>query len=72
MRRGAGARRALAVFGAAATLLLGGCHPDSRFIYHPQPTGEAAWRATAQTRHAEPVRIERDGAVLRGWLWRPL
>jgi dienelactone hydrolase len=64
-------RRALAVFGTAATLLLGGCHPDSRFIYHPQPTDEAAWRATAQTRYAEPVRIERDGAVLRGWLWRP-
>lgn len=64
-------RRALAVLGATAMLLLAGCHPDSRFIYHPQPTDEAAWQATAQARLAEPVRIERDGAVLRGWLWRP-
>jgi hypothetical protein len=71
--RDRGPLRALAAtLAGAVALLLSGCHPDSRFLYDPQPHGEAVWRDLAARLDAEAVElVASDGARLRGWLRRP-
>jgi dipeptidyl aminopeptidase/acylaminoacyl peptidase len=67
----AAARRRLALVAGGLALALAGCRLDSRLLYFPRAHDEATWRRIAERTGAEPVRIERDGIVLRGWLLRP-
>jgi fermentation-respiration switch protein FrsA (DUF1100 family) len=64
-------RRGVAVLSGAAALLATGCQLDSRFLYHPQPHGEPAWREIARRAGAEPLEVAHGAQRLRGWLLRP-
>jgi hypothetical protein len=68
-------RRAAAVAAVAAgavALVLSQWRLDSRFLFHPQPHGVAAWRDLAARHGAEAVELPAsDGALLRGWLRAP-
>lgn len=66
-----GALRLAALATGALSLALAGCRLDSRLLYFPRVHDEATWRRIAERSGAEPVRVERDGVVLRGWLLRP-
>ena len=63
--------RLLAWLLGGASLLVAGCRLDSRLLYFPQPHSVDDWRAIADRTGAQPIEIERDGVVLRGWFLPP-
>lgn len=52
-------------------MVVTGCRLDSRFLYFPQPHGEATWRAIAERTGAERVELRGPQVVLRGWYLPP-